>query len=110
LKAQVWSVELIQPLADKAKKILSQLGYNVAIRNGDGSHGWRHYAPYNAIIVTAGASFLPQDLLEQLDTGGKLIIPIGPGDKQQLTIYTKMAKQVIKQVLDEFQFVPLLSK
>jgi len=110
LKAQVWSIELIQPLADRAKKKLSMLGYNVAIKNGDGSRGWKVYAPYNAIIVTAGASFLPQDLIEQLKTGGKLIIPIGPKDKQQLTIYTKMTNQTKKQVLDEFQFVPLLSK
>jgi protein-L-isoaspartate(D-aspartate) O-methyltransferase len=110
LKAQVWSIELKKPLADRASKILTKLGYAVAIRCGDGSQGWTAYAPYHRIIVTAGAPILPEKLVEQLDIDGKLIIPIGPREKQKLTVYTKKKKQIEKQVLDEFQFVPLLSK
>jgi len=86
------------------------IGYNVAIRNGDGSHGWKVYAPFNAIIVTAGASFLPQDLIEQLETGGKLIIPIGPKEKQKLTVITKGKSEINQEIIDEFKFVPLLTK
>jgi protein-L-isoaspartate(D-aspartate) O-methyltransferase len=110
LKAQVWSVELKKPLVDKAKKILAKLGYTVAIRNGNGNFGWKSYAPYHAIIVTAGAPVLPKDLINQLHIGGKLIIPIGSRDKQKLTVYTKGENEIKQQVIDEFKFVPLLSK
>jgi len=110
LKAQVWSIELKKTLADKSKKILAELGYNVAIRSGNGRNGWKAYAPYDAIIVTAGAPVLPEELLEQLVIGGNLIIPIGPREKQRLTVYTKGKNQIKQQIIDEFQFVPLLSK
>ena len=110
LKAQVWSVELKKPLVNKAKKTLAQLGYTVAIRNGNGSFGWKAYAPYHAIIVTAGATVLPEELLNQLHEGGRLIIPIGPGKKQKLTLYIKGKSEVEQKIIDEFQFVPLLSK
>jgi protein-L-isoaspartate(D-aspartate) O-methyltransferase len=110
MKAQVWTIELKKPLANRALKLLIELGYNVATRCGDGRLGWKYFAPYKAIIVTAGAPVLPQDLIEQLETRGKLIIPIGPREKQQLTVYTKNEDIISKQILDEFQFVPLLSK
>jgi len=110
LKAQVWSIELKNKLADKAKITLSKLGYTVATKCGDGSRGWETFAPYKAIIVTAGAPVLPQKLIEQLQTGGRLIIPIGPREKQKLTIFVKEQTEIQEQILDEFQFVPLLSK
>ncbi|MEE9117540.1 MAG: protein-L-isoaspartate O-methyltransferase, partial [Calditrichia bacterium] len=71
---------------------------------------WKAYAPYDAIIVTAGAPVLPEELLEQLVLGGNLIIPIGPKEKQKLTVYTKEKNKIKEQIIDEFQFVPLLSK
>ena len=110
LNAQVWSVELKKPLTDNAKSILAKLGYTVAIRNGNGNLGWKSYAPFHAIIVTAGAPVLPDELIKQLHTGGKLIIPIGPREKQKLMVYTKGESGVKHQIIDEFQFVPLLSK
>ena len=110
MMAQVWSVELKKPLVDKAKKTLVELGYNVAIRNGNGRYGWKTYAPYDAIIVTAGAPILPEKLFDQLANVGKLIIPIGPPDKQKLTVYTKGVRGIKEKIIDEFQFVPLLSK
>lgn len=110
LQAQVWSVELKKPLADKAKKVLAKLGYTVAIRNGNGRLGWKSYAPYDSIIVTAGAPVLPDELINQLHINGKLIIPIGPREKQKLMVYTKEESEVQQQIIDEFQFVPLLSK
>jgi protein-L-isoaspartate(D-aspartate) O-methyltransferase len=110
LKAHVWSVELKKPLATKATKLLSELGYNIAIRSGDGRLGWKAFAPFNAIIVTAGATVLPQKLLDQLEVNGKMIIPIGSKEKQKLTVYNKSENGLMEQIIDEFQFVPLLSK
>jgi len=110
LQAQVWSVELKKPLVKRAKKVLANLGYTVAIRNGNGRLGWKSYAPYHAIIVTAGAPVLPEELINQLHTNGKLIIPIGPREKQKLTVYTKGEMEINQKIIDEFQFVPLLSK
>jgi len=110
MKAQVWSIELKKQLAVKATKLLSELGYSIAIRSGDGQLGWKAFAPFNAIIVTAGAPVLPQKLLDQLGVNGRMIIPIGSKDKQLLTVYRKGEKGIDKQIIDEFQFVPLLSK
>jgi protein-L-isoaspartate(D-aspartate) O-methyltransferase len=110
MKAQVWSIELKKPLATRANALLSGLGYNVAVRNGDGRVGWKAYAPFRAIIVTAGAPLLPKKLLDQLEDGGKMIIPVGSKEKQQLILYTKLEEELKEQIIDEFQFVPLLSK
>ena len=110
MKAQVWSIELKKPLAAKATKLLNDLGYTIAIRSGDGRIGWKRYAPFKAIIVTAGAPVLPQKLLDQLEVDGKMIIPIGPKEKQKLILYIKRKKEIEEQIIDEFQFVPLLSK
>jgi protein-L-isoaspartate(D-aspartate) O-methyltransferase len=110
MKARVWSIELKKPLAKKATKLLSELGYNIAIRSGDGRLGWKAYAPFNAIIVTAGAQILPEKLLDQLEMNGKIIIPIGSKEKQKLTVYSKGEEGIEEQIIDEFQFVPLLSK
>ena len=110
MQAQVWSVEIKKLFVEKAKSVLINLGYNVAIRCGDGRHGWEAYAPYKAIIVTAGAPVLPNKLIEQIEIGGKLIIPIGPKEKQKLTVISKGESKIIQEIIDEFQFVPLLSK
>lgn len=78
LVKQVYSVEIIPTLAKNAQKKLIDLGYtNITIRNGDGYYGWPEYAPYDGILVTAAAPFIPQPLIEQLRNGGKLIIPVG---------------------------------
>jgi protein-L-isoaspartate(D-aspartate) O-methyltransferase len=77
LGARVYSVEIIKSLTDKAKKLLTELGYHSVFKCGDGRLGWSAHAPYNAIIVTAGAPVVPGQLLSQLQTGGKMIIPIG---------------------------------
>jgi protein-L-isoaspartate(D-aspartate) O-methyltransferase len=110
MKAQVWSIELKKPLATKAAALLTDLGYTVAVRNGDGRIGWKAYAPFGAIIVTAGAPVLPKNLFDQLEDGGKMIIPVGSKEKQQLILYTKFENEIQEQIIDEFQFVPLLSK
>jgi protein-L-isoaspartate(D-aspartate) O-methyltransferase len=108
LKAQVFTVEIHKSLSDKAKELIIDLGYHVACRVGDGRKGWPNFAPYHAIIVTAGTPALPEELVKQLYVGGKLIIPIGKRSKQQLTIFVKKEQGTEKQVLEEFKFVPLL--
>jgi protein-L-isoaspartate(D-aspartate) O-methyltransferase len=109
LKAQVFSIEIKNPLSEKAKKILSELGYQALLKIGDGRKGWKACAPYHAIIVTAGAPVIPTELLNQLKIGGKLLIPVGSKEKQKLTLYVKGENETNKNVMDEFQFVPLLA-
>jgi protein-L-isoaspartate(D-aspartate) O-methyltransferase len=109
LKAQVFSIEIKNPLSEKAKKILSELGYQALLKIGDGRKGWKAYAPYHAIIVTAGAPVIPTELLNQLRIGGKLLIPVGSKEKQNLMLYIKGENETNIKVMEEFQFVPLLA-
>lgn len=78
LVKQVYSFEIIKELAEKARQRLKKLGYNnVTVRSGDGYSGWPEHAPFDGIIVTAGAPFIPQQLIEQLRAGAHLVIPVG---------------------------------
>ena len=82
---QVFSIERVPELAAAARSRIEALGFsNVAIRAGDGTYGWRRYAPYEAILVTAGARDIPQPLVQQLATGGQLLIPLGEREAQKL--------------------------
>jgi protein-L-isoaspartate(D-aspartate) O-methyltransferase len=90
LAEQVYSIERIPSLAKRARRVLDDLKYNNVIINiGDGTEGWREYAPYAGIIVTASAPEAPDPLLQQLEIGGRLVIPIGDEFNQELMVYVK---------------------
>ena len=87
LGARVWSVEIVEEFASEAGVRLLAAGYaNVAIRVGDGSRGWSEHAPFDRILVTAAAAAPPQPLLDQLAGGGRIVIPLGGKDVQQLSV------------------------
>lgn len=110
LVERVFTVERIQGLQDKAKERLTQLNLrNVVFRWGDGWEGWSALAPYNGIIVTAAAATVPQALLDQLAPGGRLVIPVGSGDVQELLLIVREEQGFSRHVLDAVRFVPLLN-
>jgi protein-L-isoaspartate(D-aspartate) O-methyltransferase len=93
LTRQVWTVEIIEELAQAAEGRLRELGYlNVGMRTGDGSGGWAEHGPYDRIMVTAAAELVPPALLQQLKPGGRMVLPTGLPDEQQLTVVEKDAK------------------
>ncbi|MCE5362722.1 protein-L-isoaspartate(D-aspartate) O-methyltransferase [Pseudomonas anguilliseptica] len=110
LVERVFSVERIQGLQEKAKERLAQLNLrNVVFRWGDGWEGWNALGPYNGIIVTAAAANVPQALLDQLAPGGRLVIPVGAGDVQELLLIVREDDGFSRHVLDAVRFVPLLN-
>ena len=110
LVAQVYSIEIVEPLAARAAADLAKLGYsNVSVRAGDGYAGWPQHAPFDRIIVTAGADHIPQPLVAQLAPGGRMVIPVGRNPNElHLTLVTKDAKgRIKKRALMPVRFVPL---
>ena len=110
---EVYSIEVIEPLALEAKKRLKSLGYkNIKTRIADGYYGWKEHGPYDAIIVTAAAGHIPPSLLKQLKPGGKMIIPVGNFMfVQQLILIQKdqIGDMTIRQIMP-VRFVPLTGK
>lgn len=110
LVERVFTVERIQVLQDRAKERLAELKMrNVVFRWGDGWEGWPALAPYNGIMVTAAASDVPQALLDQLAPGGRLVIPVGAGEEQDLLLIVREEDGFSRRVLDSVRFVPLLN-
>ncbi len=109
---EVYSIERVHPLVERAKHALKEAGYtNVRIFEGDGSLGLPEQAPFDAIIVTAGAPVVPQSFLSQLNVGGRVIIPVGDALSQQLLRLKKLPNNTYAQeVLELVRFVPLIGE
>ena len=110
MAGKVYSVEIIEPLAARAAKLLGDLGYaNVQVKLGDGSKGWPEYAPFDGIIVTAAAGSMPQPLIDQLKPGGRMVIPMGGWSYiQELILITKDQDGISHQEkILPVSFVPL---
>jgi protein-L-isoaspartate(D-aspartate) O-methyltransferase len=111
LVRQVYSVEIVPELATRAAARLKASGYgNVAVRASDGYRGWPEHAPFDAIIVTAGATRMPEPLVRQLKPGGRLLIPVGPsGGSQKLTLVRKDARgRARTERLLTVDFIPMV--
>jgi protein-L-isoaspartate(D-aspartate) O-methyltransferase len=108
LVAKVYTIEIVEPLAQRAKADLQRLGCtNVLVRAGDGYKGWPDAAPFDAIIVTCAPDKVPQPLTEQLKDGGRMIIPIGEIWDQKLVLLHKRGQRLEKTVVLPVRFVPM---
>jgi len=111
LTAEVWTIERHAELADKAREILQRLGYaNVHVVYGDGSRGLPEHAPFNKIVVAAAAPRIPETLVAQLADSGRLIIPVGTREEQQLQLARKFGDQISVSQHELCRFVPLVGE
>jgi len=111
LANKVYSVERKEALSENAEKVLSGLGFkNIIIRIADGTLGLEEFAPYDKIVVTAAAPTLPKALKEQLNSGGKIVIPISAGFGQMLTCFTNEKNELTKKEICGCTFVPLIGE
>jgi protein-L-isoaspartate(D-aspartate) O-methyltransferase len=111
--ARVYSIDRIRELSRRAGIALEELGIrNVALLVGDGTIGWRKFAPFDVIVVSAGAPSIPHSLIEQLGPGGRMLIPVGDRNSQELVLVRRMEDESISQevVAPECVFVPLLGR
>ena len=106
LAGEVYSIEIVEPLAERAAATLQRLGYPVQLRQGDGYRGWPEAAPFDAIVVTAAPKRVPQALLEQLADGGRLVIPVGEG-VQELEVHRRTADGIEVERVLAVRFVPM---
>lgn len=110
LAKEVYSIEIVPPLADNARNLLGEMGYkNVQVKTGNGYLGWPEHAPFDAIIVTAAPDEVPQALVDQLAVGGKMIVPVGSGF-QQMVIITRSESGVVERRTIPVAFVPMTGK
>lgn len=111
LASQVFSIERIAPLLDKAREVLREMGTNnISLMLGDGTLGWRQFAPFDAILVGAAAPDVPAAYVEQLAEGGRLLIPLGDRDEQILNLFTRKGTELEKEDIAPVRFVPLVGK
>jgi protein-L-isoaspartate(D-aspartate) O-methyltransferase len=108
--ARVFTIERHMELLVEARSRFDRLGMTIASKCSDGTLGWKEFAPYKGIIVTAGAPDVPEPLLEQLTTGGTLVIPVGDQENQTLQIIERTADAYVSRQAAGFKFVPLIGK
>ncbi|MBW7934369.1 MAG: protein-L-isoaspartate O-methyltransferase, partial [Gemmatimonadaceae bacterium] len=107
----VYSVERIRPLLETARDAITACRVtNVSLLCGDGTYGWPEFAPYDAILVGAGAPRVPQPLVDQLAIGGRLIVPVGGREDQRLVEVTRSADGMMRRDLSAVRFVPLVGE
>ena len=110
---QVYSIEIVKALAEKAQKLLRSLGYrNINIKTGDGYRGWKEYAPYDAIIITCAVNHVPAPLVNQLRDGGRIVLPLGDSGlfSQRLVLGTKKGGKFDLQHITGVRFVPMVGE
>jgi len=106
--ADVYTVEIVEPLAEMSRQTLERLGYdNAQVLHADGFRGWPEHAPYDAIIVTCAPDKIPPPLVEQLRDGGRMIIPVGGGMNQELILLRKEGDKIEQQSILPVRFVPM---
>ncbi|HRQ55217.1 MAG TPA: protein-L-isoaspartate(D-aspartate) O-methyltransferase [Ignavibacteriaceae bacterium] len=111
MQADVYSIERNLDLHHRTTKLFDKLGIRVHAKYGDGTIGWKEFAPFDGIIVTAGSPIVPNNLKEQLAVGGRLIIPVGDRRSQKLYLIKKISeKEFDSEVIPEFSFVPLIGR
>lgn len=109
LAGQVFSIERIGALLDRAREVVHQLSArNVSLLQGDGTLGWSSYAPYDAILVGAAAPDVPRPLAQQLAEGGRLLLPVGGRDEQVLCVFTRRGEELERRDILPVRFVPLI--
>ena len=109
LTCRVFTIEIIPTLANRAQATLTRLGFtNIAYRIGDGALGWPEESPFDAIIVTAAPTYVPKPLVNQLEEGGRLILPVGELKSQQLILLEKVHGLINRKTLVPVRFVPLV--
>jgi protein-L-isoaspartate(D-aspartate) O-methyltransferase len=107
----VYSIERHKELYERARSMLRDMGYRPHLKLGDGSLGWSAYAPYDAIVVTAGAPSIPEHLEQQLTIGGRLVVPVGDSEKQVMVRVTRVDENNVQEErFDAFKFVPLIGE
>jgi protein-L-isoaspartate(D-aspartate) O-methyltransferase len=107
---RVFTIERHPELLTKARQIFDQSGLRIVSKGGDGTIGWTEFAPYDGIIVTAGAPDVPEALKKQLAEGGRIVIPVGERTSQRLVIVQKNGENFTTREVDGFKFVPLVGK
>jgi protein-L-isoaspartate(D-aspartate) O-methyltransferase len=111
LAAQVFSIERVTSLLEAARAAIRAAGVrNVSLMAGDGTLGWREYAPYDAIVITAGSRDVPEPLLRQLAEGGRLLAPLGERDAQVLTFVIRRGETLERRAVAPARFVPLIGR
>jgi len=110
LAEHVYTMEIVEPLFEAARERLRRLGYSsVTIKCGDGYHGWKEHAPYDAIIVTCAPDHIPEPLVDQLADGGRMVVPVGPpGGYQTLWLVERRGEETKSKRLMGVAFVPLI--
>lgn len=111
LGANIFTIERIRELYLKSIERFKYFGFNINSRHGDGTIGWKEFAPYDGIIVTAAAPKVPQPLIEQLAIGGRLVVPVGDKTSQAMHLVIKKDENnFTEEKIDRFKFVPLIGK